>query len=329
MYLYIDRENIIALAQSHKNALYNDCIKAIKKQLNVFFNFSKKELKTDDTLMNWFRLLTEGIDTTNNFTFLDEYIFPSRPIKENCISEFTANKLCAIYLLNDENINSLKVTGAVLVGSPGEEIQVFNRLFLLQNDYDFHKDIAIGGPELTSWNDLAKYAMPITDIVFIDSFILVDASLIPSNLIPYLELLCSNARTAVNIILYVDFECINVDLTTLKNQIKASIELITGHKPTFTLIRYRSRRGVDHLGEHDRTIFTNYVRIKSGDTYNYFLSDGSKYTTGRELTYNSLAKKESHNLAKKLIQDLQANIDFLKTNGESITGDKVSNFLNF
>jgi len=329
MNLFIDKENIEALVQSRNHNLYNDCIKTIKKQLYVFFNFSKKELKNNEILMNWFQLFTEGIGTSNSFIFKDEYIFPKRPIEAKCYLDFSDSLLSSIYLINDVNISLLKTIGAVLVGSPGEEIQIFNYLFLLQNDYDFHKDIAIGGKDLTSWNDLAKYAMPLTDIIFIDSYILSNGSLVPSNLIKYLEILCINARNAVNIVLYVNRDEIYIDIEELKNDIQNAIKDITGHKPYFTLIRYRTQRDVEHLGEHDRTIFTNYIRIKSGDTYNYFKSDGSKCTKGRELTINSLAKKETHELAKTLISDLQTNIEALKSNGDSIVGDKKSNFLNF
>jgi hypothetical protein len=256
-------------------------------------------------------------------------MIPKRPIDEGCIIDFNENKLSAIYLISDKNVVKFKQTGAVLVGEPGEEIKIFNRLFLLQNDYDFHKELKIGGSELLRWKDLEKYSMPLTDIVFIDSYIITDISLIPSNLIKYLEVLCAYARNKVNIVLYVNSKNIAIPFNELKNEVKRTIQTITGHVPNFTLIEYLTQRGVDHLGEHDRTIFTNYIRIKSGDSYNYFKSTGELYTTGREITYNSLGKKQSHDLAKNLISDLQSKINSLLASRRAIQGDKISNFLKF
>ena len=328
MYLYIDKPNVDALIGARKNQLYNDCIKTIKKQLNVFFNFSKKELKGNEPLLAWFQLLVDGVGDANKFIFLDENVFPKRPFEEGCMLQFNENKLSAIYLVCDDNIKHLKEIGAVLIGEPGEEINVFNRLFLLQNDYDFHKEVKIGSIELSKWNDLERYSMPLTDIIFVDSYIITDASLIASNLIRYIEVLCSNARNKVNIVLYVNSKNIALSFALLAQQLKVAIRAVTGHVPNFTLIEYSTQRGVDHLGEHDRTIFTNYLRIKSGDSYNYFKSTGEVCTTGREITYNSLGKKQTHDLAKTLISDLQVKIDFLKANNNGIQGDRVSNYLN-
>ena len=329
MYLYIDKENIESLIKSKSHKLYDDCFKAIKKQFNVFFNFSKKEMKSNELLMPWFQLLVDGVGNDSKFTFLDDMPFPVRPITKDIIQSFNDNKLSAVYLLSDENIHHLKNVGAVLVGAPGEEIQIFNQLFLLQNDYDFHKEIKIGSPELNKWDNLKKYATPLTDIIFVDSYILADVSLISSNLICYLEILCAGAKNKVNIVLYVNNKNVSITLEIIKEQVVTAISRITGHTPNFTLIQYTSVRDTENLGEHDRTIFTNYIRIKSGDSYNYFNSTGEVITKGREITYNSLAKKESHDLAKTLIADLQSNINFLKSNGTSIKGDKISNYLNF
>jgi hypothetical protein len=327
MNLYIDKENVEALIQARTKGLYQESVNTIKKQLSVFFNFSKKDLKNNEVLMSWFQGLSEGVGKTNSFTFMDENVVPSRPIAENCHNDFSAGKLSAIYLLSDDNIDHLRSPGAVLVGSPGEEIEVFNRLFLLQRDYDFHKEIKIGCKEFSCWEDLRKYSLPLTDIIFVDSYILSDQSLIPSNFIKYLEVLCQCSRCPVNIVAYVNIKNVMVDPAVLHKEVIASIGKSTGYIPRFTLIQYTDQRGIESLAEHDRTILTNYVRIKSGDSYNYFDSSGKQLTKGREISYLSLAKKDNHDLAKTLIGDLQKRIDFLKANGSNIFGDRVSNYL--
>lgn len=328
MYLYIDKENVASLIENRGHKLYNDCIKTIQNHLDVYFNFSKEELKSSEALINWFQLLTDGAGNGTQ-KFVNENIFPDRPIKENCHVAFSYNKLTAIYLISDENIHFLKNVGAVIVGSPGEEIEIFNKLFLLQNDYDFHKEIEIGGNELTKWADLKKYSLPLTDIVFLDSYILSDNSLIESNFIAYLKILCSNSANKVNVVLYVNSSNLHIDYETCRKLVVDALKSVTGYSPNFTLVKYNQQRGLTNLGEHDRTILTNYNRLKSGDTFNYFLSNGNKLTQGRELSYLSLAKRDNHKLAIKLKEDMQMKIDALKNGVDSITGDKKSNFLNF
>lgn len=300
MYLYIDKENIESLIENRGHKLYNDCIKTIQNHLDVYFNFSKKEIKSNEDLLSWFQLLTDGAGTGTQ-KFLDEYVFPVRPIKDQCHIDFSYNKLTAIYLISDENIHNLKNSGALLVGGPGEEIDVFNKLFLLQNDYDFHKEIEIGGNELRKWTDLGKYSLPLTDIIFLDSFILADPSLIESNLIEYLKILCSNSFNTINIVLYVNGGKISIDYDKCRQLVINAIKSVTGYSPNFTLVKYTEQRDMSSLGEHDRTLLTNYYRVKSGDTYNYFLSNGEKCTKGREVSYLSLAKRDNHNLAINVI----------------------------
>jgi len=327
MYLYIDIENLLSLIKAHKDPLYNDCIKVIQKQLSVFFNFSKKDFKDDEMLLAWFQLLSEGVGKTNLFSYLDEHKFPPRPLTKDCHVGFSANKLSSIYLLNDADIEFAKKEGALLIGSVGEEIITFNKIFLQQNDYDFHKDLKIGDTHFTKWDDGNKFALPLTDIIFIDSYILTDSSLIETNFIKLLQVLATNSRTLINITLYANNKHISIAFASLHKKVIESVEKITGVKPNFTMILYSDQRSQESLAEHDRTIFTNYVRIKSGDTYNYFNSAGKVITKGREISYISLGKKENHDLANKLLVDLQKNIDFIKSNSKEIHGDKKSNFL--
>lgn len=112
-------------------------------------------------------------------------------------------------------------------------------------------------------------------------------------------------------------------------KLKESIGNVTGVEPNLTIVTYTDRRGVPSRGEHDRTILMNYKRIKSGDTFNYFKSDGTIQTKGREIQYLSLARRENYDLAQELLKDLQGNVDFFKRNRTNIEGDKKSNFLNF
>jgi len=329
MNLYIDKDNLISIIKQNKHPLYPHVINTIKRQLKVFFNFSKKSIESDEFILHFFNNLTEGYGDGKNPIFLEDSVFPPRPVLSECIETFNAETLSGVYLINDSNVDRFKELGAVLVSKVGDEMETFNSLFLKRNDYDFTKSLKIGGREFKKWGDLKKYNLPLTDIVFIDRFILNDKSNLESNLISYLKVLCEHSNSCVNIVFYVEKKKVGTNLLEVMNSIKSAIASVTSKSPNVTIIEYTAQRDMDSLEEHDRTIFTNYLRIYSGDTFNYWYSTSLKKTKGRNLIYFSLAKKEEHDLVRDLISDLQENINFLKANKTGIHGDRKSNYLNF
>ena len=134
MYLYIDKDNLISIIKQKKHPLHDDVVKTMKKQLSLFFNFSKKSIEGDELIMPLFMLLTDGAGDAANFSFLDENTFPRRPIDKSCLDTFSENKFSAIFLINDPALNLLKDTGAVLVGGVGEEMDIFDKIYLKNKD---------------------------------------------------------------------------------------------------------------------------------------------------------------------------------------------------
>lgn len=324
MDIYIDKSNLISFIKSKSHELFEDCNKLLKKQLNVYFNFPKNDLKENPLLLTWITTLSQGMGENNEIKF--DYKEPSRPLKANSSNAFCSNKLTSIYLLEDEETEKFQNSGCVLVGKVGEEVEVFNKLFFNQNDYDFEKKWRINGDNFKTWTDLGDYSLPLTDVLIIDPFILknkdTDTDTIDLNLIQYLDVLCKNSFTKVNIIVVTNPRTSDYEFEAIKSKIVNSLTGVLGKRPKFTLI-LTSR-------EHDRCILTNYKRIYSGDTFNFWNSRRQKITKGREISYSSLAKRENHNLAIELIADVQKTIDFLNENNpEFIKGDKVSNYLNF
>jgi hypothetical protein len=255
-------------------------------------------------------------------------MFPERnQLKSNCYINFTTEQLSSIYLLNDEKCKSLKDKGAILVGEVGEEIEVISLLFLLNEDYKFDKKLKIGGTEFTKWQDLEKYALAVSEILIFDPFILSDTSLIESNLLPFLKVMAKKASNKLNILVFVSLEKTSVQYQTISSSIRQAVKEVTSISPNFTMITVRNQRGEKSNLEHDRTIFTNYFRVYSGDSFNYFKSDGTKITNGRELHIASYGDKENHRLAQELLYDIQTVLENLPI--EQIQGDKKSNFLNF
>ncbi len=326
MDIYIDKANLLSFIKSKDNPLFEDCNKLLKKQLNVFFNFPKEELKSSKLLMQWVTTLSQGCNPDTVIEF--DYKEPKRPLKSNSSIGFCEKKLSAVYLLEDEETAKFKNSGCVIVGEVGEEIEVFNKLFVGQNDYGFEKKLRINGPAFKNWTDLELYALPLTDIIIVDPYIASDASLFSSNLVMVLKTLALKSNSKVNVVIYTNrAQCVSYD--QISPVVRKAIKEVTGVKPKFTLVTYRDQRGQDSKAEHDRTVLMNYYRIYSGDTLNYYDSTGNMITKGRELSFSSLASYDNFNLSRELIRDLQKHIDFFKVNDNGIEGDKVSNFLNF
>jgi len=324
MNVYIDKSNLLSLIHSRSDNLYADSVKLLKKQLNIFFNFSKDDLKQDEVLMAWFATFTQGVGINNTFEF--NTTFPERPLKSNTYKSFDAEGLSSVYLLEDEKCDSLKSSGTILIGKVGEEIDVLGKLFLNQKDYLFEKKWRIGSKLFSKWNDLTSYSLPLTDIIIVDQYILknkdTDTDTLDTNLIEYLFVLTHSVNSKINIVIITHPDNIDYDFNTLRSKINTKVKSSTRAKPNITLIKTRK--------EHDRTILTNYNRIYSGDTFNFWNNQGKKITKGKEIAYSSIAKSENHFLAKELISDIQKTINWnYKNNPEYIEGDKQSGYLKF
>lgn len=326
MDIYIDKQNLVSFVKSKENLLFQDCNKLLKKQLNVYFNFSKDELKESELLLNWVTTLSQGVGEHTFIKF--DVKEPKRPLKSNSSNDFCENKLSSVFLLEDDETKKFKNSGSVLVGEVGEEIEILKKLFINQNDYLFERKLRINGEGFKSWSDLENYSLPLTDIVIVDPYITSDASLFSSNLEVLLKTLVVKSNSKVNIVIYTNKDN-SIPYDEISKVVRAAVKKNTNVGPKFTLVTYKDIRGQDSKAEHDRTILMNYSRIYSGDTLNYFDSTGKVITKGRELSFSSLANYENFNLSRELIKDLQKNIDFFKKNNSNIEGDKVSNFLNF
>jgi hypothetical protein len=326
MDIYFDLGNTISLIKQKDNAIFSDCIRLLKRQLDCNFNFSKSEIASNEYLIALFKLFTDGVGKTKK-DFI-ETPFPDRPLKSNCYVSFDVNQLSSVYLIDDEKIDNIKKKGAILIGGIGEEIKLIESFFLHNDDYKLDRKLRIGGPNFTNWEDLGKFQFETSDILIFDPYIISDQNSIRTNLLPLLRVLSTKSFCKVNIVIYTKVQEDFLTYDQVKTQIKEVVSESTGVKSTFTLVRYRDQRDVrSPQAEHDRTIFTSYCRYYSGDTFNYWKEDGTKKTKGRELHIVSYADKENHNLAKELINDIQININSLPE--EFIEGDKKSNFLNF
>ena len=320
MNIYIDKANFQSLMLSRQERRFDDVLRIIKKQFNVFFNFEKNELKDDEIMLTHFATFMEGVGENNEITFTN--CFPDRPLKSNTANGFSKLQLMSVYLLDDENLDKLKGAGSVLVGGVKEEIQVLTYFFLNQDDYSFDRELRIGDPGFEKWEDLVHFTSPLTDILIIDPYILknteTETTTIDHNLIKLLEVLCNKSQSKVNIVILVNPSNLSYDIENVKDKIKSALTPILGKKPNVSFVK--------SFKEHDRTVITNYFRI-SGNTFNYWNERKQKINKGKEISIKTLAKREIHHNALKAYDDVQTIINFSDEN--DIIGDKVSNFLKF
>lgn len=328
MKLYVDRQNLINLF-TQKHPLRDDALRTVQRQLDVHFNFSKAEAYADETLSMLLPAFNEGLAEGVTHEFEAEGYIPFE-LKSNVHT--THPDRHAVFLSENNSKAALcQQKRGFLVFGPGQEFDLFRELFLGRSDYDFDKRLGIGSAEFSAWPHLAPYALPFTDFILIDNYLYDDASLIPSNLHPFLDELHRRKQLDTNLVFFTDRDRFTTGqeagfMATIRQRVQA----VTGIRPNLTLVFWRQRRGVDNFAEHDRTLVTNYLRMYSGDTFNYFDSTGHTITHGRELTISSLAKRENFTLARKLIADLNTYLAWCRThNPGNIHGDKKSTLLTF
>lgn len=350
MDIYLDKKNLANLVKlSDENKKY---IQVIKNNFDtIWFNFVKD---TDDMVCSSFlEPFTSGNTTkkTPKIEYLEspDSIFPFRgKIKKMPEVQFTKDQLTSIYLINaDKNvINHYKNKSGILIGGAGEEKEILDKIFLQNEDYKFDRKLMIAGKYFTEWSknlkfnennvfnkwdDLKQYITPFSDIIFIDNYIMSDESDIDTNLIPFLKVLIGEQRN-INLVLFVSrnanhyvnvppningTEWIRAHLENMKKILVRKLKF--GKKGKITIIMSENF--------HDRTVLTNYLRIYSGDSFNYFRDDRTK-GKGDEIHLSSLADKDNLNFAEAFIAKIQYYIT-KKISDNAIVGDKESRFLIF
>lgn len=128
MRVYIDQPNIISFFRAKDHALFGDCLRMLKSQADLRFNFSKSTLLSDEALQMVITQLTSGSKDAPRPKFADE-LFPIRPLKSNIHADFSCrDDLTAVYLIKDEKVKSVQQKGYILIADEGQEIEILSEL---------------------------------------------------------------------------------------------------------------------------------------------------------------------------------------------------------
>lgn len=152
-----------------------------------------------------------------------------------------------------------------------------------------------------SWEFLKKLVPFSSDIIFSDRFILEDKSLIESNFFEILKNIQGNYEGKRNLILITGFNNhTNITMKGIFEDLKVSLNS-NGLNYNLSLVFNRSKE----WKEHDRNIITNHIRLKSGDSFNYFLSNGELATKGTELDFYPLVTFSRLDSTKTILQEVE------------------------
>ncbi|MBO7585949.1 MAG: hypothetical protein J6T13_02055 [Bacteroidales bacterium] len=338
MEVYIDKENLRSFIRARKNPqysdCYDDCYRMLKRQLHINYNFAKtKELLNDDELKNYFILSGQGNGDSEADSYATE-IFPSRHVGMNTPANFNRKHSSAVYLIDDEGVDSFRDVGTSLVGDVKEEIDVLRRLFC-GNDYDFHKLYNLQTKKsFPKWEQLKddNLLLPLSDIIVMDRYVGANQRYATYNILKLLELLVEQAQNKVNVVILCDKHYYNKyknaeetpNWSAFRHKIINVIREKTNIEPNVTFV---FNSGNNH--PHDRMIFTNYMLFRSGDSFNYFDNNGNLITQGNSLDVNSLAKKSNYEFAEYFLNEVQKFCDAAGASEDNVMGDKKSNYIQF
>ena len=147
-------------------------------------------------------------------------------------------------------------------------LRTYEKLAFLKRPqiYSIRKNVEV---PFKGWKDFRNFLIPFTDVVLIDNYLFSDPSLIHSNFVKLLLEIDASTPVKYNLLIITSQDKYGrIDITgisILLEQIKIDYKL--KFNSSIILSKY-------HSIEHDRNIFFNYMRIKSGDSFNYFSSNG-------------------------------------------------------
>jgi hypothetical protein len=223
----------------------------------------------------------------------------------------------------NEQIKYRKNNG-FLFGFKGDYTQVWKDLALLEKpevlpvrekaEIKFH-----------SWKQLADYVLPFTDLIIVDNY-MFDESIWHYNLFRIIEEFSFKTPVKFNLLLlsyFHDKELVNiVELNNTVTQILAEKRI----RCDLSIVLANQA-----IKEHDRGIFSNYLRIKSGDSFSFFGKSGEMKTKGTDIDFHTMIKVDKVNASDAALVNISDIIEKLNTRllkEKRMIGNLKNNLLN-
>ena len=311
MVLYIDKENVISMVRSEDKASYIEYAALVRKHMDIQYNFPKEEIKSNEYLRFWFSQLGSGVE--GNHTFCPpQNVVPERPMKANFYNSIDANGLSSIFFLDDERkVSAVAERCCVIVAKVGEELAKLREVFALD---DKSEELSY---QINSWNEFLP-KLPLTDLIICDNYYFKDKYIYEANNNEIIRVLSAIPKNSpINIVIIVKERAIDseIDLETEQVKIKEFVKQISGStKSTVTILTT--------YAIHDRTLITNYYRVKHGCGFHIKANNIKKDIT-TEIKIHAI--RQNHDVTKKLLSEYQK----IAHNPSNCIGDKICNYLKF
>ena len=273
----------------YENEYWNAFLKFIKEQSNIVIT------NITDLQFFFFKSLTTGRkDTTirieEKFIKPHKYKFPKNTHPHS-----------VFFLKEDSEVAQKKYRkqNGFLFGFMDDYPNVWKFLALLQK----REVIPVRMNEnkrLKEWPEISEYITPFTDMIIADNY-MFDKDLMEHNLIKIIKIYSQKTPIRFNLLLlsYAD------EKKTTNNHYKEIKDFIITRIKELNIncnlsIVYATRS----IKEHDRGIFTNYLRIKSGDSFNYFKKNGDYATKGTDIDFHTLAKPDKFTASQAALYNI-------------------------
>lgn len=326
MKLYIDKENIRSLMKSKESDFVKECLRMIRNNIDVRYNFEKtNDLMNDDAMKVWFSQ-TAGQGKRNETSYSQDAsdIVPSRPLTIAKIESLDSGELPlnhGIFLIDDEEgCRNVSQYNCVMVGYVGQETDIFRKLLDIKEDHETFVS------KIRSWSSYCPI-FPLTDIVLSDNFYFARKRVYERNDNGIIRALVSGVRNyPVNVVILAkmpDKEDVRLfDFDDEVCNIRDAIGDVTGN--------YTSKVTIIIVDKemHDRYAISNYYRVKSGAGFQ-IKNNGVKDDVTADI--KSHVNRNSEDVSNQLLDNYQQLVDdaMRNRNNAKCYGDRVSNLLEF
>ncbi len=233
--------------------------------------------------------------------------------------------ICIIQPLNEKKRLYENNNGLLIAFEDDYLFDKWQKLSLVNKDKIIPVSRIYNGKTFKSWNELENYLLPFTDVVIADNYLLTKEQLVESNLKPILLQLDKATPVTFNltIITFEGEESLYSKWPKYKLNGKTEFDKLSSFikdnkikcELSFVLV-------TKEVKPHDRGIFMNYLRINSGDSFNYFTSWGDLNTHGTNISFFSMVEPDNFNSAKA---DLESLSNIVKTmRNKDINNDTVT-----
>lgn len=311
MVLYIDKDNLISLVRSGDKACFAEYSNLIRKNLDIQYNFSKEDIRSNEFLAFWFSQLGSGVGGVQEFC-PPKNIVPERPMKSNFTKDLDASGRSALFFINDiDKCNAVESKCCVMVSKIGDELSKLKAVFQPDEQGE------ILTYRITDWGDFLP-KLPLSDIIICDNHYFKDKKVYEANENEIIRVLSSIPHESpVNVVIIVKDSEVDteIELAAEQSRIKALVKKASGStKSTVTILTTNKT--------HDRALITNYYRVKNGSSF-HIKHIHVKHDISAEIKTHAIRK--NHEFTVSLLNEYQD----IASQPVKCIGDKICNYLTF